>query len=323
MALDGRTLVVLLPMLVWLSTQSMRRTVLLPLVLVAASLLEQAFMVRFNITTLSLWDMLIEQRTYLFRDGMVHQLFPETFRNGHLASVCQGTNPEVYLRADFLSCAGTMLVTNVVAWFAWGLMPHVLCVVVMSVLVVWRHKQMGSDGSVKWVALCVALMIGGQFLLSLLVWQPPRYLFLTFWLILAVVAWCVEVLRQWNGWTVLPSMFVLLWWFVQAPALNSQDRPKDWNTTGRLLSEQVGIKVLNCTPRPYALTTLSSYRSSDWQMEMDPKECNLWMANGTARDLGIDTVLTESRFEAPSGWVLETGFDFRSGVLWMYRHQEK
>jgi hypothetical protein len=152
-----------------------------------------------------------------------------------------------------------------------------------------------------------------------LVWQPPRYLFLSLWLLIVFIAWGVEVLRQRASWTIVLTMPIILAWFWQAPALKSQDRPKDWNTTGRLLREQVGEMVLNCTPRPYTLSQMSPRRSTDWRMEMDPSTCATWMANGTAENHGIDTVLSESRFTAPSGWTLETGFDFKSGVLWMYR----
>ena len=313
MCLDGRSWVMILPMLLWLGQRNWRRALVVCMVLGVALASEQGFMHRFQIDTLSLWQMLLEQRSYLFREGMALQLFPETEGNLVVAAACIDAKPSIGLDLDW-GCSLQMAWANWMAWLEWHLIPH--WGILLSVLI-WGMNRLKPIDALK--VCIVGVMILGPFLLSGLVWQPPRYLFLSVWLWMALIACAIEYLRQRASWTIFLTMPIALAWFWQAPPLKSQDRPKDWNTTGRLLREQVGERVLNCTPRPYTLSQMSPRRSTDWRMEMDHSTCATWMASGTAEGYGIDTVLSESRFTEPSGWTLETGFDFKSGVLWMYR----
>ena len=316
MLLDGRSWTMILPIMLWLGLKNWRRAVGICAVLGIAHAMENGFMHLFRIDNLSLWEMVLEQRTYLFREGMALQLFPETKGNLVVAAACIYTNPIISVGLDW-GCSLQMAWTNWMAWLEWHLIPHWG---VLLIGLIWGWKKIDSiDDSFGWKIGIFGSMLLGQFLLSGLVWQPPRYLFLSLWLFMTFVAWMIEELRRSQWWMILFTLPLVLGWFWQAPALESQDRPKDWNTTGRLLREQVGEMVLNCTPRPYTLSQMSPRRSTDWRMEMDPTTCASWMANGTAEGLGIDTVLSESRFMAPRGWTLETGFDFKSGVLWMYR----
>lgn len=316
-ALDGRSWMVVLPMLCWLTLICWRKVGLIVLGVGFAIGVEVWFLQRFDIATLSLWEMLLEQRAYLFREGMALQLFPETSNNVLVAAACQDSSPIVSLSMDW-SCAIQMGWTNWYAWTTWRLIPHWgLCLVALG----WYGYQWRSASEDKSLAKGVFFgsMILGHFAVSLLVWQPPRYLLLTTWLLLAVMAWFIDQVRQRYRWSIVVTFPMVIGWFVTAVPLSSQDRPQDWNTTGRLLSEQVGQKILNCTPRPFTLSQMTRRRPYEWQVDMNPAICAEWMGNEIAQKLGIDTILSESRFEAPPGWTLETGFAFQSGVLWMYR----
>ena len=168
------------------------------------------------------------------------------------------------------------------------------------------------------IAVAIPLLVMG------LVWQPPRYLFWTLWIWIAILAFATEGLL-WNPRTRLLgglSIVVLGYWMYTSPALNSIDQPKDWASTGRLVSEQVGESVLDCTERGYVLSQLSSHRALEWSMIVDPVQCESWMTTAKLTSWGVDTVLSEKRFPTPNGWKLETGFDFQAGALWMYRRLE-
>ena len=120
-------------------------------------------------------------------------------------------------------------------------------------------------------------------------------------------------------WLAVPYVLGIGWWLWSAPPLNSLDQPKDWPTTGRLVAEQVGDRVLDCTGEGFTLSRLSSRRSPEWFMLPKTGDCRRWMDDGSASAWGVDTVLSVQPFSPPSGWKLETGFDFKSGIVYMYQ----
>ena len=107
-----------------------------------------------------------------------------------------------------------------------------------------------------------------------------------------------------------------------SPTLDSVDQPKDWRTTGRLVSEQVGEVVLDCTGESFVLSQMSSRRSLAWSILPQTDDCRRWMDDGSAKSWGVDTVLSNELFRAPSGWKAETGFDFQSGIVYMYKSNQ-
>ncbi len=274
---------------------------------------------RYKIEVHGLWTQLELQRAYLFRENMALQLFPPTEQATTVVASCMG-NPS-HLWPIHWSCAVDLAVGNVVAWSRWGLLPpwYLWPLLILPLFVRQNRNWMLAIGLP--VSILVPLLLSG------LVWQPPRYLFWTVWLWLAGLVWGIHSLRKLcmgRSSKYLVSvgvMSALGHWLWAAPMLNSSDKPKDWPTTGRLVSEQVGAMVLDCTGRGYTMSQLSSHRPLDWSLVTTQTDCIDTIFASDAEGWGVDTILSERRFAAPDGWTLETGFDFNSGVVWMYRRE--
>lgn len=311
--LDGRTIwLVGVCLLVLVLSKQWRLSVWLALGWGGSLFAEHLFLNQYQISVHSLWTQLELQRAYLFRPNMAEQLFPPIEDVGSIAETCQSASPAVWsLNMD---CALSIWVGNGRAWLAWGLLPPLWLMGVIAL-------GLGFSKTPKWLlGFCVVIVPMG---LSLLVWQPPRYLFWTLGLWLGLLVVSLDGL--WQGektkWLGGVGLIMVGHWLWSAPDLNSLDQPKDWRSTGRLVSEQVGDVVLDCTGRGYTMSQLSSHRPRNWSLVANEGDCAGWLQSGQVDQWGVDTILSEHRFSAPTGWTLETGFDFKAGVLWMYRRQ--
>lgn len=278
--------------------------------------LETMAIQHYDIDLYGLWTQLEMQRAYLFREDMALQLFPATEEAAEIASVCMNTASTLW--PIEWSCSVQMGWGNLRAWLDWGQLPPLVLLLMLGV------GQIFVERLNRRLLFCMIIAVAIPLLVMGLVWQPPRYLFWTLWIWIAILAFTTEGLL-WNPRTRLLgglSIVMLGYWMYTSPALNSIDQPKDWASTGRLVSEQVGESVLDCTERGYMLSQLSSHRALEWSMIVDPVQCESWMTTAKLTSWGVDTVLSEKRFPTPNGWKLETGFDFQAGALWMYRRLE-
>ena len=311
--LDGRTLFVLAGVVLWLAShQQWRRLGLILAGWMVTMGLEQVFLGVYDIQLKGLTEQLELQRSFLFRDGMAFQLFPSPDNASTIESVCVDAQ---LTEAFNWHCALQMGTGNFRVWLEQGLLPPVLLMV---------FSMMGWLISRRWRALLLLGLLCGPLLLNGLVWSPPRYLFWTLWCWVACLGGSVYALAEHPRfkWFAIPHVLGILWWLWSSPVLTSLDQPKDWPTTGRLVSEQVGEKVLDCTGEGFTLGRLSSRRDTQWRMLPQTGDCRRWMDDGSAMLWGVDTVLSIQAFSPPSGWTLETGFDFKSGIVYMYRAVE-
>lgn len=318
--LDGRSVWLAVLVLAFLFGQRFLKTGMSLMVFWLAVMgLERAVLARYNIEVHGLWTQLELQRTYLFRDNMALQLFPPPTQVSSIVDSCRGISSTLWPIS--WDCGLEMGGGNIETWSVWGLLPPwYLCPLLLIPFLGQANRQ--------WkIPLFILIAIAVPLLLSGLVWQPPRYLFWTVWLWLAGlllgVKSMVEIVdrRLWIQGVSLIVSSAVGWWLWTAPALNSMDKPKDWPTTGRLVAEQVGDVVLDCTGRGYTMSQLSSHRSMDWSLVIADDTCLDAIRKSDSQGWGGDTVLSERRFSPPVGWTLETGFDFKSGVVWMYRRE--
>jgi|GEM_PF-4481125 len=278
--------------------------------------LETMAIQHYDINVYGLWTQLEMQRGYLFRENMAVQLFPSIDKATDIAAVCMDTASTLW-PIDW-SCGVQMALGNVRAWLEWGQLPPLFLVLMLGV------GQVFVERVNRKLLFCMVIAVAIPVLVMGLVWQPPRYLFWTLWIWIAILSVTTERLLLTSRTRLIGVLSVLFlgYWVYTSPVLNSIDQPKDWKSTGRLLSEQVGAGVLDCTGRGYVLSQLSSHRTVKWSMMADPSQCQTWMNGVQMTTWGVDTVLSEERFSTPDGWTLETGFDFTSGVLWMYKRVE-
>ncbi len=308
--LDGRTIVVLSVIVLWgMLHQKWRLSVVLSCGWLVAIGLEQTFLGLYDIQLKGLVEQLELQRDFLFREGMAFQLFPSPDNAAVIEDVCVSKRLTKSIDWD---CALQMGQGNLQVWLEQGLLPPLLLMVFSVVGVAIRRD---------WKLILLLSALCGPLLMSGVVWQPPRYLFWSLWCWVAFLGGSVSSFAAYPKlkWLVIPYVLGICWWLWSAPVLTSLDQPKDWPTTGRLVSEQVGDRVIDCTGEGFTLSRLSSRRDSEWFMLPNTGSCRRWMDEGTAVSWGVDTVLSIQAFSPPEGWTLETGFDFKSGIVYMYR----
>ena len=277
---------------------------------ILAVILENQILVRYEIELKSLIEQLELQRSFLFRDDLKFQLFPAPDNVDYLVKVCSGATPQI--TSLNWACARQMWVGNLQVWLDNGLLPP-LWIVMVCIFGLGIFK--------KWRVLLLLILLLVPLGMSGLVWQPPRYLFWTLggWVMCLGTAWFGFTTSNKFRWMMIPYVVGLVWWLWSAPMIDSVDQPKDWRTTGRLVSEQVGEVVLDCTGESFVLSQMSSRRPPAWSVLPQLDDCRRWMDDDSAKGWGVDTVLSNVLFKAPSGWEAVTGFDFQSGIVYMYQ----
>lgn len=309
--LDGRSVFILAMIVVWcVMHRRWRSGIHLVSGWTVAIFLERQLLDRYGIELKGLFEQLELQRAFLFREGMGFQLFPSPSNASVITDLCSSAAPAI--TALHLDCTFAMFKGNMTTWMEWGLLPPLVIVLsVFGVLAVQCRRYC--------VLLSVLVL---PMLMSGLVWQPPRYLFWTLWFWSAAMGASLMVLAEHERLRWIAPIFLgsIGWWLWTAPILNSIDQPRDWATTGRLIAEQVGDVTLDCTGEGLVLGRLSSKRARDWSVLPDTQTCQQWMEAGVTTEWGVNTVLTTTTFPASKGWVLETGFDLDSGVVYLYRH---
>jgi len=308
--LDGRSLLILGMIVAWcIMHQRWRVAGYLVSGWLVALFLERLFLHRYDIELKGLLEQLELQRAFLFREDMGFQLFPSPPNASVITNLCSNAEPAMV--SFQLDCALSMFTGNVTTWRSSGLLPPLFIALPILSLGVVQFRRYG---------ILIAILVL-PLLLSVLVWQPPRYLFwsLWFWAVGTGVCWMVLGTHSRLRWFSVPFLCGVGWWLWTAPTLNSIDQPRDWSTTGRLIAEQVGDITLDCTGEGLILGRLSSRRARDWSVLPDTATCRKWMESGMATEWGVSTVLTTAAFPPPAGWILETGYDLESGVVYLYR----
>jgi len=259
---------------------------------------------QFHLPKISLIEKAERQREFLFRDSMAEQLFPGHTNAEWVASLCIGTSSKVMeLTSWFSDCSLAMFQVNMEAFIANGLLPPIWLMIIL--LVVMKNLQ-------GWLLPTIVLI---YLSLSLLVWQPSRYLFFVIFPLFAfLIVGCVEIGGLFGRWKDIASVGIVLgvsffWpgWGIQEGFL-SRDYPEEWpRIIPDILQQAQGEIPLDCSKQDLLLATLSIYRQTDWPFLPSDEYCAQQFISKDHSHILSSVQITNSGWKPIDEWNLKKG----------------
>jgi hypothetical protein len=317
-ALDSRTLIGSVCTLIWICPVIVKKRLYFSLVGVGIIALPGIILnlwikTKYQIETLSLFEKLHAQREFMFRDSMAYQLYPPHPDSEWLASICVGSTTQLNGIMDIFSdCSLAMFRINMEAWNLAGLLPPFWLLVLIVVLALQRKE------GVLFVCVILAYMS-----LSLLVWQPSRYVFFIIVPLIYILVLASERISLfYKNWKpamsfILLGIGVFIWpGWNQQEGFSSRDYPPQWPQILTEIDQVVGLEVpLDCSMQDLGLAKLSAYRSNEWPLLPSKRYCDSQYYLDT-----FNFILNTQEKDA-KGWTTARNWETNRGSV--YLHQRR